>query len=322
MKKSILIFAVVSIAMNAKSQYNTPWIQGVLNSSQNGYIGIGTSPTATPSTSVLPDFNFQVHGVANYTLTPQGGVTPPGGGSPTPVNYGISSRIGITNSTTGLEENDGGLLMMSEKNLYFENREDGFLEIAVPKVRMKFSNSTERIFVGGTPSSSNDFAKFSIITSDNGLSIKSQNSSKYALRLRVPNNNSNLIEAFGPDNVVANFQVTGAGYVYARRYITTLEAFPDYVFQSDYKLKTFAELRDFINTNKHLPNMPTAADVEKNGADLGEINRVLVEKVEELTLYILELEERVVEVESMDEEESTLQERITRLEELILELSK
>jgi hypothetical protein len=98
---------------------------------------------------------------------------------------------------------------------------------------------------------------------------------------------------------VANFQVTGAGYVYARRYITTLEAFPDYVFQSDYKLKTFAELRDFINTNKHLPNMPTAADVEENGADIGEINRVLVEKVEELTLYVLQLEKRMKSLEEI-----------------------
>jgi len=68
--------------------------------------------------------------------------------------------------------------------------------------------------------------------------------------------------------------------------------------------------------------MPTAFEVKENGADIGEINRLLVEKVEELTLYILELEERVVEVESIDEEESELQERITRLEGLILELSK
>ena len=68
--------------------------------------------------------------------------------------------------------------------------------------------------------------------------------------------------------------------------------------------------------------MPTAGEVKENGADIGEINRLLVEKVEELTLYILELEERVVEVEAIDEEESELQERITRLEELILELSK
>jgi hypothetical protein len=68
--------------------------------------------------------------------------------------------------------------------------------------------------------------------------------------------------------------------------------------------------------------MPTASYVEENGADIGEINRLLVEKVEELTLYILELEERVVDVESTDEEESKLQERISRLEELILDLSK
>jgi len=143
------------------------------------------------------------------------------------------------------------------------------------------------------------------------------------------NNSSNLIEAFGPDNVEANFQVTGAGDVYARKYITTLFPFPDYVFQPDYKLKTFAELRSFINTNKHLPNMPTATEVEENGADIGEINRLLVEKVEELTLYVLQLEERLAEIESdsalttnpsANQEQVELLERIKKLEKILTKL--
>lgn len=309
----------ILIATTSQAQYNTSWTQNTSNSSQNGYIGIGTSPTANSNT-VKPNFNFQIHGVSNFTFTPP---TPFGQPPANPVNYGISSRFGLTNSVTGSQEYSGGLLLMAEENFIIRNQEDdGDLKFLANNVAMTFSGSTHRIYVGGNPNASQDYGRFNIVTSDNGLSIRSNVASKYALRLKVANDNSNLIEAFGSDNTAPNFQVTGAGNVYARRYITTLNPFPDYVFQPNYKLRTFSELRTFINTHKHLPNMPTATEVDKNGADLGEINRVLVEKVEELTLYILELEARVVEVEATDELESALQERITRLEEIISNLSE
>src|SRR5690554_8233377 len=134
-------------------------------------------------------------------------------------------------------------------------------------VAMTFSGSTHRIYVGGNPNASQDYGRFNIVTSDNGLSVRSNVANKYALRLKVSSDNSNVIEAFGSDNAVANFQVTGAGNVYARRYITTLNPFPDYVFQPDYKLRTFAELREFINTNKHLPNMPTRSEERRVGKE-------------------------------------------------------
>jgi hypothetical protein len=66
-------------------------------------------------------------------------------------------------------------------------------------------------------------------------------------------------------------------------------SFPDYVFSKDYKLNTLAEVEDFIQKNGHLPNMPTAKEVEANGQDLGLIQQKLLEKIEELTLYIIEL---------------------------------
>ncbi|GEM_PF-3571736 len=75
---------------------------------------------------------------------------------------------------------------------------------------------------------------------------------------------------------------------------------PDYVFEDDYELKSFDELRAYIEAEGHLPNMPAAAQTEAEGIDLGEINTRLLEKVEELTLYILELEERVNSLESVE----------------------
>ncbi|MBV6644868.1 MAG: hypothetical protein KI790_05445 [Cyclobacteriaceae bacterium] len=64
---------------------------------------------------------------------------------------------------------------------------------------------------------------------------------------------------------------------------------PDYVFFEDYKLMTIAETEAYIQQNQKLPDMPSAAEVETNGIALGEMNSKLLEKIEELTLYVIEL---------------------------------
>ena len=73
--------------------------------------------------------------------------------------------------------------------------------------------------------------------------------------------------------------------------------------RKDYKLPTLAEVEQFIAENNHLPNVPSAAEVEANGIQLGEMNAVLIRKVEELTLYIIQLEKRLSELEGKKGEE-------------------
>jgi len=65
-------------------------------------------------------------------------------------------------------------------------------------------------------------------------------------------------------------------------------AWPDYVFKSDYKLPSLYELEQFINANSHLPNVPSANEVAENGIELGYIAKIQQEKIEELTLYVIE----------------------------------
>ncbi|MBC7934291.1 MAG: hypothetical protein H7Y86_02875 [Rhizobacter sp.] len=72
-------------------------------------------------------------------------------------------------------------------------------------------------------------------------------------------------------------------------------AWPDYVFSDNYLLKPLEEVEQFIKANKHLPGIPSAAEIEKNGQHLGEVQSRLVEKVEELTLYILTLNKELAE---------------------------
>jgi hypothetical protein len=67
-------------------------------------------------------------------------------------------------------------------------------------------------------------------------------------------------------------------------------SWPDYVFADEYKLTPLNELEQLIKMNKHLPNIPAAAEVEKDGFLLGDMNKRLLEKVEELTLYVIEID--------------------------------
>ena len=68
---------------------------------------------------------------------------------------------------------------------------------------------------------------------------------------------------------------------------------PDFVFEEDYTLKPLAEVEDFIKTHKHLPDVPSAQDIQNNGMNVSEMNNVLLKKVEELTLYIIELKKEI-----------------------------
>lgn len=81
-------------------------------------------------------------------------------------------------------------------------------------------------------------------------------------------------------------------------------AWPDYVFAPAYSLKPLVEVEAFIHANHHLPETPSAAEVQDKGIELVEMQALLLKKVEELTLYLIALEKR----------NAALQERIQKLE--------
>lgn len=84
---------------------------------------------------------------------------------------------------------------------------------------------------------------------------------------------------------------------------------PDYVFAEDYELRTLKETKEYITENKHLPEIPSAAEIGENGIDLGDMNMRLLKKIEELTLYQIELMERLESVEETNKKmEKKLQE--------------
>ncbi len=68
---------------------------------------------------------------------------------------------------------------------------------------------------------------------------------------------------------------------------------PDYVFKKDYPLASLDSIKNYIDQNKHLPEVPTAKEMEKNGVQLGEMNLLLLKKIEELTLYVIEQDKKL-----------------------------
>lgn len=100
------------------------------------------------------------------------------------------------------------------------------------------------------------------------------------------------------------------GLLYAREIKVNLDSWPDYVFDKNYSLMPLSELQVFIEQNNHLPNVPSACEMEKEGINVAKSNVMLMEKVEELTLYLLQMKEQ------LDTQKQLLQQQ----QELILQL--
>ncbi|MEX0314456.1 MAG: hypothetical protein AB3N18_09790 [Allomuricauda sp.] len=98
--------------------------------------------------------------------------------------------------------------------------------------------------------------------------------------------------AIGTITVPADYKMAIDGKLITEEVKVQLSGnWPDYVFDEDYDLPTLDEIQKHINEKGHLPNIPSAQEVEINGIELGEINKLLLEKIEELTLYVLQQNE-------------------------------
>ena len=89
------------------------------------------------------------------------------------------------------------------------------------------------------------------------------------------------------------------GTIHAKEVRVDLNSWPDYVFEEDYKLPTIKEVKQFIKQKGHLQGVPSAKEVKKEGMMLGGMDAKLLQKIEELTLYLIKQNE---EIASLKEE--------------------
>ncbi|TCC87303.1 hypothetical protein EZ428_21630 [Pedobacter frigiditerrae] len=96
-------------------------------------------------------------------------------------------------------------------------------------------------------------------------------------------------------------------------------SWPDYVFEEDYNITSLTALEKYIRVNKHLPEMPTAKEVAVNGVELGEMNRLLLKKVEELTLHLIEKDKQL---DAEIKKNISQEERIISIEKILKDIKK
>ncbi|NUQ25000.1 MAG: hypothetical protein HUU34_13695 [Saprospiraceae bacterium] len=93
---------------------------------------------------------------------------------------------------------------------------------------------------------------------------------------------------YTPHSSLSNYRIfTDGGILCTEVKILFTQNWPDYVFDNNYRLMELKEVEEFIKNNRHLPDVPNVHDIQDNGIDVGEMNAILLRKIEEITLYII-----------------------------------
>lgn len=137
------------------------------------------------------------------------------------------------------------------------------------------------------------------------LLIKNNNSQGMGLKIAAGDgaNASADYSIFEADDFAGNkiVEINGKDQIlYAREIKVQTTAFPDFVFSKDYCMMGLHELEDYINTNHHLPEILSAEQAETGGVKVSEMQNKLLQKIEELTLIVIEQNKRIEELEKQE----------------------
>lgn len=178
--------------------------------------------------------------------------------------------------------------------------------ISSPEASLAFSNTIgNKIDFYHTPDFDGDRYGISINSSElrihsgalgqasGGIIFGKHSTTTFTEHVRFTNNGNVGIGTDNPDSkLVVN------GKIRSEEVKVEIINGPDYVFKPDYQLRTLQETKEYITENNHLPEIPSAKEMEANGIDLGDMNMRLLKKIEELTLYQIELLEKVEELQA------------------------
>jgi hypothetical protein len=181
---------------------------------------------------------------------------------------------------------------------------DGNILISRTSTNRAPGSANGSLFFGDTSSTSNPVGEWGIEYVDGDNEVGGLNFWKpwafghgggnYYLFLK---DNGNV--GIGTNNPQAKLAVNGEILAKSVRVNTGATYWPDYVFGDDYNLMSLRELEQYVNTHKHLPNIPSAQEVEEQGdVDLCAMNVLLLEKVEELTRYVIDLQNQIDELKN------------------------
>lgn len=192
----------------------------------------------------------------------------------------ISNRGGLAVNQTSLGSNTTGKIALKAYqnggniDFYIVPKSDDYTSLAVTSYSYGYTLTPGYI----------------IITTRTSLPAGTEISGSLAITPVLTTNSSGNIGIGTSDPQGYKLAVNGG--IHSKSVKVDLTGWPDFVFLKDYQLPTLTAVKTYIASNKHLPDMPSAEEVHKNGLDLGEMNRLLLKKVEELTLYLIDKDEQ------------------------------
>lgn len=204
------------------------------------------------------------------------------------------ARLHVRNGDEGVAmfENTQSLTTNISNSIYFKTGSGTYPYTGAIKT-VGESNATARLgfFTFASTSATGLLERMSI--SDNGNIGIGKSNPQVALDI-----NGNVVIGNSTSVAASGYKLSVEGKIMSEEVRVLLKAnWPDYVFDKSYALKSLPELEKYIDVNKHLPNVPAAAEVEKGGIMLGDMNGKLLEKIEELSLYIIQLNKKIVSIE-------------------------
>jgi hypothetical protein len=282
-----------------RNTYGNAWAS-VYNQHYYDLLFTPDNPTGTHNESVNPTSYFRVSSngkVGVGTITPTEKLT-------------VNGHLHVGDFTTGIGNGGANALLRLNERATLQSTVNGANDWtrAAFAQNIQWNNTNQKWDI---PSSVSDFAMLKYESNGNVAIYTGTNTSaaysitetelKQYQRFWITGDGRVCIGNINP----GGYKLAVDGKVVARELKVTLNSWADHVFNKDYKLMSLAELEAFIKKNNHLPDIPSAKEVvEKEGIELGTMNAKLLEKIEELTLHMIEVNKQV----------STLTSRVQLLE--------
>ncbi len=267
--------------------------------SADGYVGIGTTSPLTPlhvngaiyTNAQLTARSLYISGVNNKSIIDAGDASlyfQTDGNDHMTITLDGKVGIGTTLPAAKLHIENGAntdaavLATSSENNkLVVSSGTTTSAYVSTFKITQQFGNDRNNGYISFHRGGSNNDGFLTFGTSGQE-------------RFRIDGNGNVGIGIEDP----GTYKLAVGGTIVAEEVIVSLQPFPDYVFNNNYKLRTLEEVESFIAENGHLPEVPSAKEVEENGIGVGDMNITLLKKIEELTLYVIEQNKRIQVLEN------------------------
>lgn len=317
--KKILALIFLSVCFGAVSAQNT--------FPTTGNVGIGTlNPAAKISFNEVNDGANTPDGITWF--------------NPNPLAYGIyrtpGSWLAPAYQQLKLAWDTG--IILDPGNAYLNSYVDiqrGGLRVSAGSVGIGVTNPSQKLSVAGNILSSvgtneggslwlenpnktgNLASRWAIynMTGNYGNSLQfwsyNQDASVMGPKFAITDNGNVLIGKTSQANTAYLLDVNGKARA---NEIVVNTTGADFVFEPDYKLTDLSELEKFVKTNKHLPEIAAAKTMEENGIGVSEMQTKLLQKVEELTLYLIEQNKRIAAYENVQKQQ---QQEIEKLKSLL-----